>query len=254
MTIPISAIASPLSAPSTAPSSMARRADAVGGRTERQPARQGVADTASAQQARADNTAEDAHEEDHYRGDAHYSAERFADGHGDRHGDRFGGDGVQNRAVGAQCAGDIDDAQHPDRTADADRSQNGKHLPAQAVGLFVHQVSQRDDRHAQQEVENFGGLTIVAVVDAADFQKEYQRDERQQRRVEDRQAEAMVQRHAAAVESYGEREQEHVGVDEGADHGLRPIFWNVHPTLSRTSSVLTMLATAIAHRCRAIRS
>ena len=81
------------------------------------------------------------------------------------------------------------------------------------------------------------------------FQKEYQRDERQQRRVE-----AMVQRHAAAVESYGEREQEHVGVDEGADHGLRPIFWNVHPTLSRTSSVLTMLATAIAHRCRAIRS
>ena len=65
-------------------------------------------------------------------------------------------------------------------------------LPAQAVGLFVHQVAQRDDRHAQQEVENFGGLTIVAVVDAADFQKEYQRDERQQRRVEDRQAEAMV--------------------------------------------------------------
>ena len=245
MTIPISAIASPLSAPSTAPSSMARAVP---------PARQGVADTASAQQARADDTAEDAHEEDHYRGDAHYSAERFADGHGDRHGDRFGGDGVQNRAVGAQCAGDIDDAQHPDRTADADRSQNGKHLPAQAVDLFVHQVSQRDDRHAQQEVENFGGLTIVAVVDAADFQKEYQRDERQQRRVEDRQAEAMVQRHAAAVESYGEREQEHVGVDEGADHGLRPIFWNVHPTLSRTSSVLTMLATAIAHRCRAIRS
>ena len=125
MTIPISAIASPLSAPSTAPSSMARAVPMP------------------------------------------WAAEPSA----------------SPRARGLQ---------HPDRTADADRSQNGKHLPAQAVGLFVHQVAQRDDRHAQQEVENFGGLTIVAVVDAADFQKEYQRDERQQRRVEDRQAEAMV--------------------------------------------------------------
>ena len=198
----------------------ARRSDAVCGGSQRKSPRFGVPHPAAAQNPLAEDTAEDSDAEDHDRRDRHDAAQRSRHGDGDRHGDRFGGYRGEDFAPCAERHGDIDDAQHARHASREGCDAHRQQTAAQLFHLFVKQVSQRHDRHAQREIERRSRLLVAGIVDARRAEEDDHRDERQQYGMQQRHPQPSVDGAAQAVESYGERQQEEVRGEESlVNHG-----------------------------------
>ena len=153
---PIRAIARPLRAPSAAPISMARAVPMPCAAAPRaNPRASGSRTPQRLQYPLAEDAAEYSHAEDHHRGDGDVAAERSRDRHGDRHGDRLGGD--RGEDAGARCRRPW---RYRPRSAlrrsirQGWRRPTGSRLPRRRSDLFVEQVAERHDRHAEGEVEH----------------------------------------------------------------------------------------------------
>ena len=142
------------------------------------------------------------------------AAQRPRNRHGDGHGDRLGGYRVEYLASGAERHGDIYDAQHARHATrkggDADREQ----ASAQLFDLFVEQVAECDDRHAQGKVEDARGFLVAGIADVRRTEEYDDGDEREQHGMQQRHPDAAVDRRPEAVKPHGERQQEEVGGEE----------------------------------------
>ena len=170
----------------------------------------GVADPAAAQNPFAEDAAENPHAEDHDRRHRDVAAQRSGDRHGDGHRDRLGGYGVENLPLGAERHGDIDDAQHPDDASRERGHAHGKQASAQAFQLFVEQIPERHDRHAEGEIEDARGVAVTLVADSGAAQEDDHGDERQQHGMQQRQPRTAVDHPSEAVKPHGEGQQKEV--------------------------------------------
>lgn len=196
-----------------------RRADAVCRGSQGESARLGIADAAAFEYPLAEDAAEYSHAEDHHRGDGDIAAERSHDRHGDRNGDRFGRDRGEDAALRAEGHGDIDHAQHSGETSGKGGGPDRQEAAAQAFDLFVEQVAERHDRHAEREVENACGLAVAFVADACRAEEDDHRGEREQHGVEQRGPRPAVEDASGAIEADGERQQEEVRAEKVIRHG-----------------------------------
>ena len=182
--------------------------------SQRKPPCFGIPHATAAQDPLAEDTAEDPHAEHHDRRDGDDAAQRPRNRHGDGHGDRLGGYRVEYLASGAERHGDIYDAQHARHATrkggDADREQ----ASAQLFDLFVEQVAECDDRHAQGKVEDARGFLVAGIADVRRTEEYDDGDEREQHGMQQRHPDAAVDRRPEAVKPHGERQQEEVGGEE----------------------------------------
>ena len=117
-------------------------------------------------------------------------------------------------AFGAERHGYIDDAQHPDDASRERGYAHGKQASAQTFQLFVEQVSERYDRHAEGEIEDARGVAVTLVADSCAAQEDDHGDERQQHGMQQRQPRAAVDHPSEAVKPHGEGQQEEVRGEE----------------------------------------
>ena len=187
---PIRAMARPLKAPSAAPISMARAVPMPWAAAPRANPR--ASGSRTPQRRRI------------------HSPKRSGDRHGDGHRDRLGGYGVENLPLGAERHGDIDDAQHPDDASRERGHAHGKQASAQAFQLFVEQIPERHDRHAEGEIEDARGVAVTLVADSGAAQEDDHGDERQQHGMQQRQPRTAVDHPSEAVKPHGEGQQKEV--------------------------------------------
>lgn len=126
----------------------------------------------------------------------------------------LGGYRVEYLASGAERHGDIYDAQHARHATRKGGNADREQASAQLFDLFVEQVAECDDRHAQSKVEDARGFLVAGIADVRRTEEYDDGDEREQHGMQQRHPDAAVDRRPEAVKPHGERQQEEVGGEE----------------------------------------
>ena len=115
----------------------------------------------------------------------------------------------------------------------------------------MQHVAERDDRQAEQEIDDLRLAHVVFVGHAGQLDERDQRGYRHEDRMQQRAVDPAAQLHRAQIDAYGQRQQKNLRIDDlvhrfSSRLRLDSSFCSTRPTAAITSTVLTSEATMMA--------